>query len=345
MNVGGVGCNSFPKEPEFQPCLGLCGKKNPKSLFFSNKIPIFAAETEKNIVRGGFEPRNTYYPIIMKATLFTVWLLLASLTSSAQWGPRPVRKAPARNYELKTSDGRSVMTIDAANGARITSLRYDTAEVLSQNPMPNMYGSTFWTSPQKDWNWPPIHEHDMGGYAVEEERGRYVMTSPLSQKMPVRITKIFQLSSDKHGFQITYRLKNEGSEARSVAPWEVTRVPGNGTVAFLCKAGDIWPAGLMDFRQKGEEAVYAIDKVKSQRKVNANGTGYLRYTNAEGVMLTKCFPDLKAGEAAPGEDEIQVYVHQDALYCELEEQGPYTLLQPGESMEWSVVWYVEQTGK
>ena len=278
----------------------------------------------------------------MRYHILSIMLLLCSTSAVSQWGPRHFQKAPAENYELKTSDGRSVMIIDAANGARITSLKYDTTEVLSQSQAPNTYGSTFWTSPQKEWKWPPIQEHDMGAYTVMQERGKIVMTSPLSERLPMRITKTFQLSSDKHGFQITYALKNEGKEARSIAPWEVTRVPGRGTVAFLCKVEDIWPKGLMDFRQQGEEAQFDIDKKDRQRKVNANGTGYLRYINPEGVILTKCFPDLKEGQAAPEEDEIQVYVHQDAQYCEIESQGPYTLLQPGESMEWTVVWYLEQ---
>lgn len=280
----------------------------------------------------------------MKTIFATFLFLVCSMNSMAQWESRRISKAPAENYELKTSDGRSVMVIDAANGARITSLKFDTTEVLSQNSMPNMYGSTFWTSPQKEWNWPPIHEHDMARYTVQEERGRYIMTSPLSEKIPLRITKTFSLSSDKHGFQVIYKLTNEGREARQVAPWEVTRVPGQGTIAFLCDVKDIWPTGLMDFKQKGEEAQFVIDKKDLQRKVNANGTGYLRYMH-NGVLLTKCFPDLKDGQAAPNEDEIQIYVHQNALYCELEEQGPYTQLLPGESLEWTVVWYVEDMRK
>ncbi|MBO4786361.1 MAG: hypothetical protein J5510_04770, partial [Prevotella sp.] len=55
-------------------------------------------------------------------------------------------------YVLTT--GNVSMTIDAEHGARITSLKYGDKEVISQLRWPESFGSTFWTSPQKEWNWP-----------------------------------------------------------------------------------------------------------------------------------------------------------------------------------------------
>lgn len=287
----------------------------------------------------------------MKKNFLLGCLLLTTMTGMAQFGPRPMQKEPAENYELKNKYG-VTMVIDAANGARIMSLKVDTLEVLSQNPAPNMYGSTFWTSPQKEWNWPPVREHDMGRYAVEQKDGKIIMTSGLSERFPLRIRKTFSVVDDLY-FAITYTITNEGTDERRVAPWEVTRVPGEGTISFAAPVDSIWPAGLMDFKQDKDEAIYDIDKVDRQRKINANGhpltagsdrqickgKSWLRYRN-NGLALTKYFPDMKAGEAAPGEDEIQVYVHQGALYCEIEEQGPYTLLKPGESLDWTVYWHL-----
>ena len=63
---------------------------------------------------------------------------------------------------------------------------------------------------------------------------------------------------------------------------------------------------------------------------------------ANGLTLTKKFQDLKPGEAAPGEAEIQVYVNRGKTYIELESQGAYTLLQPGEQLHWPVRWYLTQ---
>ncbi|MCQ2196311.1 MAG: hypothetical protein MJZ60_02160 [Bacteroidaceae bacterium] len=288
----------------------------------------------------------------MKKVFLLGALLITSMSSMAQWpGMRRPQKEPAENYELKAAAGHVTMTIDAANGARIMSLKYDDTEVLSQNPQPNMYGSTFWTSPQKEWNWPPVREHDMARYAVEQTDGKIIMTSQLSEKIPLRIRKTFEVDKKNDWICITYTITNEGKEDRKVAPWEVTRVPGEGVISFNAAAQSIWPADLMDFKQVKDESVFAIDKVDKQRKINANGApdkksklkkpynamSVLRYSH-NGLLLTKLFPDLKEGEPAPGEDEIQVYVHQDALYCELEEQGAYTLLHPGDSMDWTVIW-------
>lgn len=140
-----------------------------------------------------------------------------------------------------------------------------------------------------------------------------------------------------------------------VAPWEITRVPGVGEIAFYGLAEDVWPAGRMDFRQQDERAVFVIDAVEGQRKVNANGRpnpmscspydgmSMLVYRNPDThLIFTKYFPDLQDGQAAPGEDEIQVYLHNDSRYCELEAQGAYTTLRPGESLEWSVIWQVHK---
>ena len=54
----------------------------------------------------------------------------------------------------------------------------------------------------------------------------------------------------------------------------------------------------------------------------------------------KKFQDLKAGQPAPEEAEIQVYVNRGKSYIELESQGTYTTLKPGESLQWSVKWYL-----
>lgn len=271
--------------------------------------------------------------------------------------PMQFQKAPAENFQLKTCDGHATMVIDAANGARIQSLKWDSTEVLSQIPTPNMYGSTFWTSPQKEWNWPPVREHDMGSYIVEQHDGKIIMTSAVPERLPLRMSKTFTVIKDM--FCITYSLTNEGSIDRNVAPWEVTRVPGEGEISFRANADSIWPAGLMNFTQHGDRAVFSIDKIDKQRKINVNGApmeengnnasqsikktdgmSYISYAHNK-LIFTKFFPDLKAGEAAPGEDEIQVYIHQGSLYCELENQGPYTLLHPGESLTWTVYWQLK----
>lgn len=261
--------------------------------------------------------------------------IMFAVVSMAQWR-RPAPLEPAENYTLKV--GRMTMVVDAANGARIMSLRHDTTEVLSQKKMPNMYGSTFWTSPQKEWNWPPVREHDIMRYAVSEENGVITMTSQLSEKIPLRIIKQFSTDSMDNSIVIAYTIQNEGATDRKVAPWEITRVPAEGVVSFDAPLDSIWPSGIMNFVKQKDCVSYTIDEATDHRKVNADGTGWISYTN-KGITLTKRFQDIKPTEPAPDEAEIQVYVYPGKVYVEIEEQGPYTLLRPGEKLTWTVRWY------
>ena len=71
--------------------------------------------------------------------------------------------------------------------------------------------------------------------------------------------------------------------------------------------------------------------------MNADGKGWLAYLN-NGLLLLKKFDDLSPTQPAPGEAEIQVYVNRGKTYIELESQGAYTNLAPGESLTWTVRW-------
>lgn len=264
---------------------------------------------------------------------------LAMSIASAQYFR--FQKLEEKRYTLTV--GHVTMDVDANNGARIVSLRYDSTEVLSQINAPNMYGSTFWTSPQKEWNWPPVREHDMAPYSVEQRDGAIIMTSQLSEKFPVIIRKRFEVDEADQCIVVTYTICNASTEARRVAPWEITRVLAQGTITFEAPVESITPAGLMPFVEKDGLATYEIDHVEGQnRKINADGKGWLSFER-DGLRLTKRFPDLDPSQPAPDEAEIQIYVHQGNAYVELESQGAYTTLQPEEELDWTVRWYLTKS--
>ena len=54
----------------------------------------------------------------------------------------------------------------------------------------------------------------------------------------------------------------------------------------------------------------------------------------------KKFQDLKAGEEAPAEAEIQIFANPGKTFVEIEEQGAYTTLKAGEELSWTVTWYL-----
>ena len=242
-------------------------------------------------------------------------------------------------YTLQNGD--RTMVIDAAKGGKILSLKYGEREVISQLRWPEAFGSTFWTSPQKEWNWPPVPEYDKRPYTVEQKDGVLTLTSEVSERMKYRIRKAFAVDERDGAFVITYTIINESDEVRRVAPWEITRVQNEGGLIFFeAPVEGITPAGLMDFKDAFGAAWYQTDETNGNRKVNADGKGWLAYYN-NGLLLVKQFDDLDASQPAPDEAEIQVYVNRGKAHIELESQGAYTTLQPKESVNWTVRWYLQ----
>ena len=242
-------------------------------------------------------------------------------------------------YLLKTGD--LTMTIDISKGGKILSLKHKDAEVISQSRFPESFGSTFWTSPQKEWNWPPVPEYDKSPYTVVEKGdNKLVIKSQVSERLKYQIGKEFTTDKKTGAIVITYTIKNEADETRKVAPWEITRVPNaDGIIFFDAPLEGITPAGLMDFKAANGASWYKTDEAPQNRKINADGKGWLAYS-ADGLLLIKQFEDLNAEAPAPGEAEIQVYVNRGKSYIELESQGAYTTLAPGEQLSWTVRWYL-----
>jgi hypothetical protein len=139
---------------------------------------------------------------------------------------------------------------------------------------------------------------------------------------------------------ITYTIFNESGETRQVAPWEISRVPNGGVLFFDAPA--VEPGNnmaLIPFQFRDGAAWYVMDEAGENRKINANGKGWLAFSSG-GVLFVKKFQDLADGEAAPAEAEIQVYVNTGKTFVEIEEQGAYTTLAPGEKLDWTVRWYL-----
>ncbi len=236
--------------------------------------------------------------------------------------------------------GDITMTVSPEKGGKILSLQYKGQEIISQLKAPESFGSTFWTSPQKEWNWPPVREFDKMPYQVEEHDGRLVLTSEVSRRLQYRVRKEFSTEQKDNAIVVTYSIVNESDETRQVAPWEITRVENNGGVIFFDAPLDgITPANLMSFTAAHGAVWYQPDEAAGNRKINADGKGWYAYCN-NGLLLLKTFDDLQPTQPAPGEAEIQVYVNRGKTYIELECQGAYTTLKPHEELSWTVRWYL-----
>ena len=277
----------------------------------------------------------------MKQILISLFMAVAMGFMGTTTAKADVPNSQTGNYVLKC--GNMTMTIDAEKGGKILSFKYGDQEVISQLKWPESFGSTFWTSPQKEWYWPPVPEYDKKPYVVEEKDGVLTMTSEVNEKLQYRISKAFAVDEQNQAIAITYSIRNESNEVRKVAPWEITRVQNEGGLIFFeAPVDSIWPAGLMNFKGANAISYYEPDEANENRKVNADGKGWLAYLNQEkGLLLVKQFEDLATGQPAPDEAEIQVYVNRGKTYIELESQGAYTTLQPGEALNWTVRWYLQ----
>lgn len=253
----------------------------------------------------------------------------------------------ARQAAIITEAGEGKYTIQSdkvsmtvsTDGGKILSFKYGDAEVISQTTFPNSFGSTFWTSPQKEWNWPPVPEFDRMPYQVTKDKS-LVMTSEVSGRLKYQVRKEFTVDPADNAIVVNYSIINKSDEIRQVAPWEITRVPnGDGVIFFDAPVEGITPAGLMDFKSAFGLSWYKTDEAPQNRKINADGKGWLAYC-AKGLLMVKKFDDLNASQPAPDEAEIQVYVNMRKTFIELESQGAYTTLQPGDELKWTVTWYV-----
>lgn len=276
---------------------------------------------------------------MMKANMRIAALLTAAFVCSAL-NAQTVRGSVDGGFEIRA--GKVTMKVSAKEGGKIMSYKYDDQEMLSQLRMQNQYGSTFWTSPQKEWNWPPVNEFDRAAYTVESDASnQLILTSQVGAKLPFQIRKKFTPDVKGRYIRVSYTIINKGDAARQVAPWEISRVVSDeqGLIFFDAPAESISPADLIPFRSQAGASWYNFESTPQNRKINADGKGWLAYASDNLIMIKK-FDDLTPAQPAPDEAEIQVYVNQGKSYIELESQGAYKTLQPGDSLTWEVDWYL-----
>jgi len=266
--------------------------------------------------------------------------IAAALAVSVAVNAQTVSGSVDDGFEIKA--GKVTMKVSAKEGGKIMSYKYDDVEMLSQLRMQNQYGSTFWTSPQKEWNWPPVTEFDRGAYTVESDDSKQlVLTSQVARKLPFRISKPYTPDSKGKFIRVSYTITNKGEETRKVAPWEISRVVADeeGLIFFDAPVESITPANLIPFNGEAGASWYNFETGSQNRKINADGKGWLAYAS-NGLLMIKKFDDITSSQPAPDEAEIQVYVNQGKTYIELESQGEYKSLAPGEGLTWVVDWYL-----
>lgn len=240
--------------------------------------------------------------------------------------------------------GSTYFEVTLDHGARVTSLRQAGVELLSLSGAANYadaIGSTFWPSPQT-WPWPPPAELDSEPYgAVVEPSGVIEAQSESNADTSLRVGKRFAADLTREALELEYSMTNTGEAAVQWAPWEITRMPATG-LAF-------WPTGGEPFGSQPMVSQAAIghtwcdpSATEGEGKLFADGAGgFLAYVVGDRLLI-KQFQDMPASAAAPNEAEIELYVNPDHDYVEVENQGRYVTIAPGETVSWKVTWFVRK---
>ena len=259
---------------------------------------------------------------------------------NAQAQVNPIANSGDGSYTLNS--GNTKMTIDSKVGGRITSFKFEEYEFLTGKDIhPDSYGSTFWPSPQSMWNWPPLAVLDSEPYQVEDNGKSVKLTSRIDPLTGFKFIK--EISESKNSqCNIKYSIVNTTGEIKKVAPWEISRAHKGGLLFF--PAGETAPH-IKSFEMAPTETINGVvwyqdgkERPRNNQLTISDGSeGWIAYA-IDGKLLIKKFEDHKPGMSAPGEDEICFYISYEANYIEIELQGKYEPIKPGEKTDWNVEW-------
>jgi hypothetical protein len=235
--------------------------------------------------------------------------------------------------------------VDPAVGGRVTALRLAGRNLLTGPDVdPGNYGSTFWTSPQGVWGWPPPPEIDHAPYdVVSATADEILLRGPTSAALGLSVDKRFAIDRAHGAIRQTFTINNHGAEPVSAAPWQISRVAAGGLTFFPTGMGSFAPSNLA-LREALGVSWYAFDagEVTGHHKLFADGAeGWLAHVDRD-ALLVKTFAAVPRSLHAPGEAQIEIYASPAHNYVEIEPQGAYEAIAPGAASTWRVSWLVHK---
>jgi hypothetical protein len=246
-------------------------------------------------------------------------------------------------------EGRYVMAwndvaleVDPRTGGRVTALRLGGRNLLTESSVdPGNFGSTFWTSPQSVWGWPPVPEIDHAPYRATIAGRAIVMRSPRSASLGVEVEKAIAADRTRGAILFDYRIHNLGDAPLQTAPWQITRVAPGGLTFYPSGEAPYSPSNL-EVRQEAGVTWFDYDRsrITDHQKLFADGReGWIAHVDGDAVLV-KTFPVAPRAAHAPGEAQIEIYANPAHTYVEVEVQGAYESVAPGGALAWRVVWLV-----
>lgn len=250
-------------------------------------------------------------------------------------------------------NGRASLTVSPEKGGRVVGLSLDGFEFLAVekrgNDQVNSFGSVLWSSPQSEWSWPPLLEHNAKPFSVgcDKDRTAIILTSEIEPKTGYQLVKSYSIGTKAETFTITYKIINHSDKEKWVAAIENTRVLPEGLVFF--PKGDTEPSGGIFYPLQIEVLndivwhKFEPEKIRQDHhKVMMDGKeGWLAYLRNQYLFVQR-FVDAPADTIPDTEREIEIFGHSNRTFAELKHQSALHFLKPGESFEWEVEWQVKK---
>jgi hypothetical protein len=298
---------------------------------------------------------------VLRATSIAAVCALALGLPGMARAQRVVPVAASGSFTLAT--GGTTLQVGPANSARVSSLKYQTTELLYLTSSGGnvLWGSTFWASPQAYWTatcksantvdcWPPPAAMDGSAYTggVDAADTAIGYTGTADAYMHLRFRKTFSADLRDSSFTNLYHLVNTSTAPITWAPWEDTRFPSGGLTFWSTGSGA--PTGNAGMLKQTKDTLgvtwFAWDSsaaLSGTTKIFADGgaPGWMAHVDKNRILFIKKFADTPPAKKAPGvENECELYATQ-ALQ-EMELQGPYSSIPANDSLAWEVKWFVRK---
>lgn len=262
----------------------------------------------------------------------------------------PVERGATFVFEL---EGLS-FSVDPRVGARIVDFSLDAEPILTGPDVDaGNYGSTFWSSPQNaHWNWPPPAALDSAPYTATLSDTTVTATSGQvtfdandgSGTISYVVQKRFSPDLVRRAIDLEYRIRNSGAAAVTIAPWEISRVPAGGLTLF--PSGRVYENSTI--ATQDVDGISYVDYATAKAaaidpdlpKLFADGMeGWIAHVSGT-LVFVKVFEDIVAGQQAPNEGEIELFLGPN--YEEVEQQGAYATLEPNAESVYRVKWFLKR---
>jgi hypothetical protein len=241
--------------------------------------------------------------------------------------------------------GSTYFSAQAAGGKITEFRRVDGANLFTGAAVDaTNFGSTVWTAPQADWDWPPPPAIDSDPYTVtvDEAAGSITMVSsgvPVAGPN-VTVTKVFTADLCAEAVDINLTVTNAGAAAASFSVWQISRVlPGGlsffpGPEALLTGDPEKTPV-VTQYVAGAHWFDHAANSVMDDKLFAEASPGWIAFTQGTDLFV-KSWTDVTAHPPQHGEVEI----YDGGTYVELEVIGDFASIAPGASAAFDIRWHV-----